>query len=270
MTCERVIALSEKTTTQQSRTAKFYDDILNCRIRELMNGRETRTEDFAKAVGISSSAVRMWCTGYARPDIEKLPAICKYFNVSADWLLGLSETQSVKMEFREICKETGLSDHALINLKKLNEQLSNDEIKTSKLSAREQLWLINNFIEDLENVYEIADKANLYVNICSVVNEFEIADYDGTSAIEISKDGTAQFGMTFNFTYGQDTAEYLAYMCQKHFLDFIEGIRVPAYVLKETKQNHNRCVYTQAVSVCAHRPLAREIPSTLIKRFAFC
>ncbi|MDR2546815.1 MAG: helix-turn-helix transcriptional regulator [Lachnospiraceae bacterium] len=58
--------------------AKFYVVVLNCRLRELMDGEDFRTEDLANAVGIGSSGVRMWYTGYDRPDIEKLPMICKY------------------------------------------------------------------------------------------------------------------------------------------------------------------------------------------------
>jgi len=227
------IQATEKSASQKSRKAKFYDDVLNCRLRELMDGREAKTEELANAVGIGSSAVRMWYTGYARPDIEKIPAICKFYEVSADWLLGLSDAQSVEMESRQISKETGLSDHALLNLMSLNDQATNGEAPYPKLSAQEQLWLINRFIEELDTVYTIADKANMYVNIRNAVEDFEVAEYDGTSAIELTKLGLERFGMTFNFTYGGETADYLVYMCQKHFLDFIEGIDMPAWVTRE-------------------------------------
>jgi len=73
-----------KQTTSQNRKAKFYDDILNIRLRELLGGDGVRTEEVANAVGIGSSAVRSWYTGYARPDMEKISAICKFFGVSAD------------------------------------------------------------------------------------------------------------------------------------------------------------------------------------------
>ena len=200
-----------------------------------MDGREAKTEDFANAVGISSSAVRMWYTGYARPDIEKIPAICKFYNVSADWLLGLSEAQSVNMEHRQICKETGLTDNALFNIKRVNEQATSGKAPFPKLTAQEQMWLINHFIEEIDTVSEIANKANVYVNIRNAVESFETLEYDGKSAIEIMKMGMEKIGLTFNFTHGQETADYLGYMCQKHFLDFIEGISAPAYLLGEKK-----------------------------------
>ena len=219
----------------QNRKAKFYDDVLNCRLRELMDGRDASTEELANAVGIGSSGVRMWYTGYARPDIDKIPDICKFYEVSADWLLGLSEAQSVSMEFRQISEETGLSDHALLNMKKLAEEVNHGEAPYPKLSAQEQLWLINRFIEDIDTVYDIADKANAYVNIRNAVEIFDTPDYDGTSATDIMKQGLEKFGMTFNFTHGQETADYLSFMIQKHFWDFVEGISSPAWKHPQSK-----------------------------------
>jgi hypothetical protein len=141
------------------------------------------------------------------------------------------------MEFRQICEETGLSDHALLNMKRINDQATNGDAPYPKLSAQEQLWLINRFIEETDAVYEIAGKANMYVNIRNAVKNFEVADYDGTSAIGIMKEGLDRFGMTFNFTYGQETADYLTYMCQKHFLDFIEGDWYACVVGEEAEEN---------------------------------
>jgi len=71
------------------------------------------------------------------------------------------------------------------------------------------------------------------VNIRNAVDSFDTPDYDGTSATNLMKQGLDKFGMTFNFTHGQETADYLSYMIQKHFLDFVEGIGVPAWVAKK-------------------------------------
>ena len=226
-----------KKTSSQNRKAKFYDDVLNCRLRELMDSSNARTEELANAVGIGSSAVRMWYTGYARPDIDKIPAICKFYEVSADWLLGLSETQSVDIEMRDICEKTGLSANALFNLifynKSHNHVLPPDS--NASATAAERLWLINNLIEDEETLNILADNANMYVNICKTIDDFELPEYDGKSAIELTKLGIEKFGITFNFTQGKETADFHAFMCQKYFIDFVEGLDMPAYFLKEQK-----------------------------------
>jgi len=200
------------------------------------DGREAKTEELANAVGIGSSGVRQWYTGYARPDIEKIPAICKFYNVSADWLLGLSKAQSMDMGARQMSEETGLSDHAILNLTRLNnvpERPQEGDGTYSQSSAKEMLWLINRFIEDMDTVYAIADKANAYVNIRNAVEDFEVAEYDETKLPALMKLGAETFGMTFDFTYGQETVDYLGYMIRKHFLDFVEGIQMPAWVVRQ-------------------------------------
>jgi len=234
MSDKQTIQRSKTTTKQPNRTAKFYDDILNCRLRELMDGRDAKTEDLANAVGIGSSAVRMWYTGYARPDIDKIPAICKFYEVSADWLLGLSETQSIDIELRDICKKTGLSEQALFIMMRNSNNLNHDGVPNSHASATaaEQLWLINHLIEYEETLNVLADNANLYVNIKKAADNFELPKYEVNGATEIMKKGLECFGLTFNFTTGRETADFHAFLCQKHFIDFIEGIHMPAYPLK--------------------------------------
>jgi len=221
-------------TPSQNRKAKFYDDILNIRLRELLDGDGVRTEEVANAVGIGSSAVRSWYTGYARPDMEKISAICKFFGVSADWLLGISDTRAVDIEMRDICEKTGLSANALFNLMRYSKNQNKDGQPTSHNSAivAERLWFINSLIEDEETLNTLADNANLYVNIKKALDNFEIPKYDGESATTLMKLGIEKFGMTFNFTQGKETADFHAYMCQKYFVDFVEGLGVPAYWLK--------------------------------------
>ena len=226
--------MADKQATQQGRTAKFYDDILNCRFRELMDDRETKTEELATVLGISSNAVRSWYTGYARPDMDKLPIICHFYGVSADWLLGLSDTQSVDIELRDICEKTGLSENALLVMMRNSRNLNRNGVPNSPASATaaERLWLINHLIEDEETINALADNANLYVNIKSAVENFETPEYEGTGAIEIMKLGIANFGMTFNFTQGKETTDFHSYLCQKRFMEFVEGLQMPAYWLK--------------------------------------
>ena len=101
------------------------------------------------------------------------------------------------------------------------------------MSAKEMLWLINRFIEEIDTVYAIADKANAYVNIHNAVEDFEIAKYDETKLSALMKLGAETFGITFDFTHGAETVDYLGYMIQKHFWGFIEGIGIPAWVAKD-------------------------------------
>ncbi len=50
----------------------------------------------AELIGTSKSAVSQWIRGETIPNASNLILICKYFDVSADWALGLSNFRKVK------------------------------------------------------------------------------------------------------------------------------------------------------------------------------
>ena len=47
--------------------------------------------NFIKRTGFAQSTVWAWCSGVREPNVFALVCICEEFNVSADWLLGLSD-----------------------------------------------------------------------------------------------------------------------------------------------------------------------------------
>lgn len=61
---------------------------IGLKIKELRIEAQITQEDLAKAVQVSTQAVSKWeCGGY--PDIELIPKIAEYFNVTTDELFGL-------------------------------------------------------------------------------------------------------------------------------------------------------------------------------------
>ena len=55
--------------------------------------------------------------GERNPDINILSSIAKYYNVSADYLLGLSDTPTLSVEEKAICDTIGLSQNSVDILK---------------------------------------------------------------------------------------------------------------------------------------------------------
>ena len=226
--------MAKEQATSQGRTAKFYDDALNQRLRELMDTREVRTEDFANAVGISSSAVRMWHTGYARPDLEKIPAICKFFDVSSDYLLGLSSVESVDIETRDMCEKTGLNQGALLNLLRIASSTAEKDSFLSQTTGAEILWLLNNLLEDLPLLMKLAGASNSYAQMRHLADEPLGESVDDGTVVALMKMGLEKFGATFNFTTGHETAETQLFLCQRYFTELIESIPTPAWLLNPT------------------------------------
>lgn len=60
---------------------------------------EEKNMDFAKISresGISKSTIDSWYRGNRIPNANGITKLCKYFDVSADWLLGLSNFRRLK------------------------------------------------------------------------------------------------------------------------------------------------------------------------------
>lgn len=53
------------------------------------------------------------------PTPEDITILCKTFNVSADYLLGLSDVATTDTELKAVCEYTGLSDKAVTSMKEL-------------------------------------------------------------------------------------------------------------------------------------------------------
>lgn len=132
----------ENNQAKKKKSAKWYDSPLNSRIRELLHQNEIKTEDFARITGVSTEAVRLWCSGYSRPDIDKLIIIANYLKVSTDYLLGKTETKSSDTVIQAIGYYTGLNDAVLefiLDAKAANNILSQrktpDGINITKTSS---------------------------------------------------------------------------------------------------------------------------------------
>lgn len=50
----------------------------------------------ASESGVTKSSLATWLTTDAMPNSKSLILLCRYFNVSADWLLGLNNFRQIK------------------------------------------------------------------------------------------------------------------------------------------------------------------------------
>ena len=64
---------------------------LNDRIRELVFSTGKTIVGISRDMGLSRGTVNAWFNTGASPSADAIARICRYFNVSADWLLGLSD-----------------------------------------------------------------------------------------------------------------------------------------------------------------------------------
>lgn len=61
------------------------------RFRELLAESGKMQKDICDDLGISRQKLSNWKTGYSEPNFDDIIMLAKYFDVSADYLLGLSD-----------------------------------------------------------------------------------------------------------------------------------------------------------------------------------
>ena len=83
------------------------------RIQYLREKSNLTQSDLARLLGITRSSVNAWEMGISTPSTQYIIILAKFFNVSTDYLLGLSDTATISVE--------GLSDREIASLAEIIE-----------------------------------------------------------------------------------------------------------------------------------------------------
>lgn len=82
------------------------------RLSEIMKERKVSQEKLAQALGVKRQTVSLYKTGQSSPNVEQLYKIAQFFDVSSDWLVGLTNVKSRDIDLNAVCIKTGLSESA--------------------------------------------------------------------------------------------------------------------------------------------------------------
>lgn len=75
------------------------------RFKELLEQSGKMQNDICKDLGISKQKLSKWKTGYTEPNLDDIILLATYFDVTADYLIGLTTTASgqvIKDSFNNI------------------------------------------------------------------------------------------------------------------------------------------------------------------------
>lgn len=95
-------------------------NIMIKRLKNLIDCSGKSREVIAKAIGCDVSTITKQYNGDRKLTIDFVVKYAKYFNVSTDYLLGVTDVQTVDNDIKFICNYTGLSDESVDVLKQLN------------------------------------------------------------------------------------------------------------------------------------------------------
>ncbi len=99
-------------------TGEHYNDSFPTRLRELIKDNNTTQEELTAVLNVKTrQSVTGYIDGSTLPTIDKVVALADYFNVSADYLLGLTDTQTTNKDLKFVCEYTGLSEQSVRNIR---------------------------------------------------------------------------------------------------------------------------------------------------------
>lgn len=151
------------------------------RINNALAFRNVKQKELAKVLEISDNTVSFFCSGSRVPNHEQIIQIAKYLNVSADYLLGLTDSMTNNKDIQFICDYTGLNS-SVINI--LHDEQTK-EMTTHCNSVINTIFQSTNCFALFKNLYYY-----LHSNMLDVRNyddnfhfDFNIEDYTTISAL---------------------------------------------------------------------------------------
>ena len=143
--------------------ANNYDKgaIFQERFKELV-GKSTQ-EEVAKKVNTSRQNVGNWLNGKSRPDIYALAEISKGYNVSTDYLLGLTDIKSTDTTIQGVCEYTGLAEQAvktILAIKELEKYTKNLNVKCKYTLVDSLNFIVEELGNDIELLYDFNNTLN--------------------------------------------------------------------------------------------------------------
>lgn len=140
------------------------DGIFQQRFREQYGKLNITQQAFADALGVSRPTVMGWLDGKNIPDIISLKRMTELFNVSADYLLGISDTERPDVNLRAAVEYTGLSEKAVERIHNgfdgsgCDEDELSDEEKNKNRNMASFLIVSENFIRMVNGIRDVSVK----------------------------------------------------------------------------------------------------------------
>lgn len=99
----------------KSYTPNRTDSVLGKRLKILMNKHEINQNQLAEKLNVTKSTISGWMKADSIQS-SYIVALSKLFDVTSDYLLGLSNTSLKNNDVKSVCDLTGLSDAAVVEI----------------------------------------------------------------------------------------------------------------------------------------------------------
>jgi transcriptional regulator with XRE-family HTH domain len=122
------------------------------RLQDLISDSGKTVKQLAKEIGVPSGSLSKYQNDCAEAGTTRLFKIAKYFNVSTDYLLGLTEVKSVDADLKVVHKITGLSQKAI---EKIVETMLTNDMKGLNSLLESQYYF--NLVSAISNIIDLPE-----------------------------------------------------------------------------------------------------------------
>ena len=116
------MARKKRESTDVSRT---FSSVFNKYVKDAEKNGHTQQE-IAKGIGITQSQLFQYMNDYTTPTIDTIYSICKYFDISADYMIGLSPVASRDVNHSKASRYFGLSDAPSYKIREMKNSARSD------------------------------------------------------------------------------------------------------------------------------------------------
>lgn len=149
-----------------TKTSESYDynSAFPITLRKLMEDRNVTRKKLSEICSVKAQSVSQWANGETRPDILSLTKIAEFFNVSTDYLLGLTDAMTTDKATKELCATLGLSESSISLLLKntplySEEWTKADDVDTGNIA--QTVMILDTLLKD--HIEYLTNKDNRYV-----------------------------------------------------------------------------------------------------------
>lgn len=219
-----------KYSSQKNKEALFPSQL-----RELREKKGISQAILARDLGVSKSTIGLYETGDTLPDAKTLHDLAVYFEVSADYLLGLSNIKTNKAHPRVACELTGLSEDAFKVVWAISQQEKNSG--NSRLKDAMNEFLSNKkfitLIMELKTCIVESGRLGCKLDNLSSYGEAEFPS-DQMELLNYAKEKWGYkwdsgeryygFGAGFDVVKAEEKRGYSLFSCQNIFMEIIKEI----------------------------------------------
>lgn len=125
----------------------MQEKIIGERISSLLSEKCKTQKDLAAALGVYPNVISYWCNSARTPNVEQITIIAKYFGVTTDYLLGMTDIETQDRNVQSICSAVGLSEQSANNLIRA--------MKSEKLGENKEALVINAVLSNWGCLYSL-------------------------------------------------------------------------------------------------------------------